>query len=197
MMETNEALLKPAEVANLLGVAPVTVRAWAAKGLFANRLTPGGHRRFARYEVERFARERGMLVATPSPSVAQRALLVDDNSLNWRLLADFLAQFGIEILSAVDGFSAGFQLATLRPDLVFLNDSMPGIDSLQVCRQIKADDTMGAVRVVMIGDAPGVTSRAALLAAGVENFFALPLDLASLATQLALVAVQCSLCDEH
>lgn len=189
MMETNEALLKPAEVANLLGVAPVTVRAWAAKGLFANRLTPGGHRRFARYEVERFARQRGMWMATASPSVAQRALLVDDNSLNCRLLADFLAQFGIEILSAVDGFSAGFQLATLRPDLVFLNDSMPGIDSLQVCRQIKADATMGAVRVVMVGDAPGATHRAALQAAGVDNFIALPLDLALLATQLALVEV--------
>lgn len=194
-METNEALLKPAEVANLLGVAPVTVRAWAAKGLFANRLTPGGHRRFARYEVERFAHQRGMLVAKSPPSVAQRALLVDDNSHNTRLLADFLAQFGIEIRSAVDGFSAGFLLATLRPDLVFLNDSMPGIDSLQVCRQIKACATMGAVRVVMIGDVPGATHRAALQAAGADNFIALPLDLTLLATQLTLVAVQSTLCD--
>ena len=197
MIEPNEAFLTPAEVANLLGVAPVTVRAWAAKGLVVNRLTPGGHRRFARYEVERFARQRGMLMATPALPAAQRALLVDDDPLSHRVLGDFLAQHGIETLSAEDGFTAGFQLATVRPDLVFLNGSMPGIDSLEICRRIKADAATCATRIVIADHALSASARAALQVAGVECFIALPLDPALLVTQLALVKRPVTRCDAY
>lgn len=196
MIDHNETLLTPAEVANLLGVAPVTVRAWAAKGLFAKRLTPGGHRRFVRFEVEHFARQRGMLTVTPSRPAARRALLVDDDPQSHRLLSDFLARYGIETLSALDGFTAGFQLATLRPALVFLNSAMPGIDCLALCSQIKADATTSATRIVIVSGMHSASHRAALEVAGAECFIETPADLALLAAQLALVEVQAAHCED-
>jgi excisionase family DNA binding protein len=197
MIDHNEALLTPAEVANLLGVAPVTIRAWAAKGLFAKRLTPGGHRRFIRYEVERFARQRGMLATVPAQPTPPRALLVDDGPQSHRLLGDFLARYGIETVTALDGFAAGFQLATLQPALVFLNGAMPGIDRLAVCRQIKAEATTSAIRIVILGGEPSDEHRAALKLAGAEYFIETPADLVQLATQLALVEVQGAHDDDH
>ena len=78
--QINEEFLTPAEVAHLLGVAPVTVRAWASKGLCADRITPGGHRRFARHEVERFARKRGIPFA-PGAEVAGVVRAVAEHSM--------------------------------------------------------------------------------------------------------------------
>jgi excisionase family DNA binding protein len=51
-------LLTPGEVAKLLRVDPKTVTRWARAGLIECIKTPGGHRRFPRVAVERFARPR-------------------------------------------------------------------------------------------------------------------------------------------
>jgi excisionase family DNA binding protein len=53
-IDSNKAYLTPNEVAELLMVAPVTVRSWAQKGLLVAKVTPGGHRRFLKSDVERY-----------------------------------------------------------------------------------------------------------------------------------------------
>ena len=60
MSETKEWLpLKQA--ANRLGVHPTTLRRWADGGDIPVMLTPGGHRRFAVVDIERFAEEHRRL----------------------------------------------------------------------------------------------------------------------------------------
>ncbi len=46
------------EAAKRLGVHPVTLRRWADEGEIAIMVTPGGHRRFAAAEIDRFSEER-------------------------------------------------------------------------------------------------------------------------------------------
>ena len=46
------------EAAKRLGVHPVTLRRWADDGQITIMLTPGGHRRFAVAEIERFSEDR-------------------------------------------------------------------------------------------------------------------------------------------
>ena len=47
--------LNLSETADILGVHSATVRAWADQGKLPVRRTPGGHRRFARSDVENYA----------------------------------------------------------------------------------------------------------------------------------------------
>ncbi len=194
MVDHNEELLTPAAVANLLGVAPVTVRAWASKGLCANRITPGGHRRFARYEVERFARERGMALASELSSVTPRTLVVDDDPNIQRLLCDFLAERGVATAIAGDGFEAGFQVASFHPNLVLLDLKMPGMDGLEVCRRIKADPATRATRVVFLSGYLTVERHQAMRSAGADLCIEKPLDMALLATQLELAEAPLQSC---
>lgn len=58
------------EAAERLGVHPTTLRQWADAGLIPAFRTPGGHRRFAREDVEAFLRERvqGYSGALPQPA---------------------------------------------------------------------------------------------------------------------------------
>jgi excisionase family DNA binding protein len=46
------------EAAKRLGIHPTTLRRWADTGEIAVMITPGGHRRFAVAEIERFTNER-------------------------------------------------------------------------------------------------------------------------------------------
>jgi excisionase family DNA binding protein len=48
-----EQYLRPAQAAAILHVSPQTVRRWATEGKLRCALTAGGHRRFARAEVQR------------------------------------------------------------------------------------------------------------------------------------------------
>lgn len=54
----NGKLLRPAEVADLFGVAPRTVTRWADEGKLTPLLTLGGHRRYRRSEVDDLLAER-------------------------------------------------------------------------------------------------------------------------------------------
>ena len=50
----DEALLTPAEVAQLFRVSPKTVTRWARAGKLSAHRTLGGHRRFKEAEVREF-----------------------------------------------------------------------------------------------------------------------------------------------
>ncbi len=52
-------LLAVSAAARMLGVSSSSLRAWAAAGRVPHVRTAGGHRRFARRELERWLRERG------------------------------------------------------------------------------------------------------------------------------------------
>ena len=57
----DDPLLTTAEVAALLGVTVTTVKRWSDQGLLRCAKTAGKHRRFSRFEVERFRRRTGGL----------------------------------------------------------------------------------------------------------------------------------------
>jgi excisionase family DNA binding protein len=52
-------LLRPSEVARLFGVRPTTIARWAREGKLRPLLTPGGHRRYLRSEMEALAGSAG------------------------------------------------------------------------------------------------------------------------------------------
>src|SRR3990172_2989793 len=55
------SLISLKQAAQHLGVHPTTLRRWADTGEIPVMLTPGGHRRFAVSDIERFTEERRRL----------------------------------------------------------------------------------------------------------------------------------------
>lgn len=62
-VDQSQQWLRPAEAAEMLGVAATTVSAWARKGTLPSFVTPGGQRRFRRGDVEQLLAE-GLAVDT-------------------------------------------------------------------------------------------------------------------------------------
>jgi DNA-binding NarL/FixJ family response regulator len=70
--------------------------------------------------------------------MAERILLVDDHPLTRSALAGLLAQHGFDVVGeASDGEEAVESAAALRPDLVLLDLSMPGMDGLTALPRLR------------------------------------------------------------
>ncbi len=62
------------QAAQLLGVHPATVRAWADRGDIPSRRTPGGHRRFRKADLVTYAESQGELQPVEVQIILQNAL---------------------------------------------------------------------------------------------------------------------------
>src|SRR5258707_13680884 len=68
-----------------------------------------------------------------------KILLADDNEEFRASLADYLnQQTGVAVVGQVgDGMGAIYSTHTLRPDLILMDITMPGMSGLEAARQIK------------------------------------------------------------
>ena len=93
---------------------------------------------------------RGDEVATdersedPRTLSGQRALVVDDNATNRRILRQQLLSWGVEAVEAADGFQALDLALTAAQDgrsfdLGVVDLNMPGMDGIELARTLKAD----------------------------------------------------------
>ena len=170
-------ILTPTEVAELLAVSPVTVRQWAQKGLIQARTTPGGHRRFTREVVIDFARRMAMTLPEGfAPPTGSRLLIIDDDrQLNGMLVALFKQKYpAVEVNVACDGFDAGRQVSRFKPTLVLLDIMMPGMDGVEVCRSLKADEASRLARVIAMTEHPTPELEQRIINAGAERLLTKP-----------------------
>jgi two-component system alkaline phosphatase synthesis response regulator PhoP len=69
--------------------------------------------------------------------MAQRILIVDDEPKIVQGLVGYFRKAGYDTLTAYDGRSAIEQARREHPDLIVLDLMLPGVDGLEVCRQVR------------------------------------------------------------
>ena len=148
-METKQSF-STSEVAKYCHVTADTIRKWAEAGRIHVFKTPGGHRRIRREDLIRFLRENSIPVHEDLDSSGVKILVVDDEKAVISVIRRFLerAQTSFQIEVAMDGYDAGHQVASFRPDVVFLDLRLPGIDGFEVCRRIKSDPKSARTSVI-------------------------------------------------
>lgn len=181
-------ILTPREVAERLGVSPITVRHWANQGWLPVLRTAGRHRRFRKADVDRFARERG-LAAPRDPAARLRLLVVEDDRQLAAYLAEVLIDFThrVDVRFAFDGFEAGRQVASWLPDIVLLDLMLPGVDGFEVCDRLRRSPETAATRVVAMTGFHTDDNVRRVLQAGAERCLAKPFRRAALLDALGLV----------
>ena len=85
--------------------------------------------------------------------VADRScvLVIDDDDTVREVLRRYLMRDGHDVLEAADG-NAGLELAQDRnPDLLVLDLMLPGMDGLEVCRQIRRTSSVPIIMLTALG----------------------------------------------
>ena len=98
-------------------------------------------------------------------------LVVDDEPRITRLVRDYLDRAGFRVLEAADGHAA---LATFHrhgPDLVVLDLGLPGVDGLDVIRELRATSD---VPIIILSARSDETDRVVGLELGADDFVVKP-----------------------
>lgn len=100
-----------------------------------------------------------------------RALVVDDEPALADVVADYLTRDGFEVERAGDGEEALRRARALDPDVVVLDLGLPGIDGLEVCRQLR---TFSDCYVVMLTARADEVDTLVGLSAGADDYVTKP-----------------------
>src|SRR5262249_20086508 len=79
-----------------------------------------------------------------------KILIVEDDSDIRELLQYSLAREGNDVAVAADGKAAMTTARRLVPDLVLLDLMLPGVDGLEVCRQLRSDRATAGSAIIMV-----------------------------------------------
>ncbi len=111
--------------------------------------------------------------------MSKKILIVDDE-LNMRmLLKESLEEFedkGVELLLAENGEDAIESIITEKPELVFLDLMMPGMDGFEVCNTIKNEFGMRDVYVLMLTADGQEFTKQKSIEVGADFFMTKPFD---------------------
>jgi two-component system cell cycle response regulator DivK len=75
-------------------------------------------------------------------------LIVDDNDDQRTAYALFLEAVGFRVVEASDGISAIGQARTMRPDVILMDLSMPGLNGWQACQWLKTSDETSRIPII-------------------------------------------------
>ncbi|HVN44180.1 MAG TPA: response regulator [Steroidobacteraceae bacterium] len=121
---------------------------------------------------------------------AKRALIVDDSKSARLFLARVLEKYDIDVDSAESAEAAIDYLSSNRPDVIFMDHLMPGMDGLQAVRAIKNDPRTATIPIMMYTSQEGevyLGQARALGALGVLPKQIKPTDVSKVLYQLHLV----------
>ena len=80
---------------------------------------------------------------------AKRALIVDDSKSARLFLARVLENYDIDVDSAESAEAAIDYLGSNRPDVIFMDHLMPGMDGLQAVQAIKNNPLTATIPIMM------------------------------------------------
>lgn len=82
--------------------------------------------------------------------IKSKVLIIEDDQALASVLQYSLKQAGYEVHWAGDGTEGYAQARRFLPDVVVLDLMIPGIDGMEVCRRMRADDETRQVPIIML-----------------------------------------------
>src|SRR5712691_11920023 len=107
-------------------------------------------------------------------------LVVDDVPDNVEILQLRLESQGYEVITAGNGEEALAMVRDKRPDLVLLDIQTPKLDGIETVKQLKADDSLPFIPVIMVTARADARDVVAGLEAGGDDYLTKPVEQAAL-----------------
>ena len=109
-----------------------------------------------------------------------RILVAEDDPVTRRILEATLSRLGWDVIPAPDGDAAWRILEKLEgknaPELAVLDWEMPGMDGIEICRQLRATPGFELMYIILLTSRGDKEDLAAGLAAGANDYITKPFD---------------------
>jgi chemosensory pili system protein ChpA (sensor histidine kinase/response regulator) len=101
-------------------------------------------------------------------------LLVDDKVDLRRNLAEALSFEGFDVLQASDGLEAMSILQSVKPSLIVTDVLMPILDGFDLIRNIRSDESLASVRILVFSAMPEEENRKKAFDLGANEYINKP-----------------------
>jgi len=139
--------------AKLLGLSVGTVQALVERGELEGWKTKGGHRRISMKAIRAYQEAHGLKpphISTQDPFV--RLLVVDDDQATREMMVAMIDKWKLAVDCTVmsSAMEALIDIHNLRPDVLFTDLNMPGVDGLALLRTLRANPAFDQMVMVAI-----------------------------------------------
>lgn len=109
-----------------------------------------------------------------------RILIVEDNEMNRDMLSRRLMRKGYDVVIAEDGEKGVAMAASVAPDLILMDMSLPVIDGWEATRQIKAAESTRDIPIIALTAHAMESDREQAISAGCDDYDTKPVELSRL-----------------
>ena len=113
-----------------------------------------------------------------------KILIVDDEPFNVDVLLQELEELEYELITASNGKEALDQIKSQQPDLILLDLMMPVLDGFAVLSEIKGDNDLRDIPVIIVSAASDSKSIVKGIKQGADDYITKPIDAESLKVKL-------------
>lgn len=165
------------EAASLCGLSPEVLLDQARSGILPAFQIPGGHLRVLVEDLQKFILETGKTSPLDgnAPKQPFRVLIVEDDPDLLEIFTELLHdEPEIEVRAENNGFTAGFQIAGWRPDLILLDFLMPRISGFEICGKLRAQPETQDIPVLALTALNSEEDKKAIFEAGASDYLGKP-----------------------
>lgn len=120
--------------------------------------------------------------------MTQHILIVDDDLEILNLLEQFLISYNFTVTKAEDGLDAlNLLKENLKPDLVILDVMMKGMDGISLCREIRLNESLKHLPIIMLTACGEDSDRILGLELGADDYMPKPFNLRELLARVRAV----------
>lgn len=118
-------------------------------------------------------------------SEPQLILTIDDEQAITEMIGMMLQGEGYRVIESNNVFDSMKVLAEEIPDVILLDLMMPGVDGMQFCRTLTANEATKSIPVIFVTALGGSADREAALAAGASGYLSKPFSVEQLLAEIA------------
>ena len=122
-------------------------------------------------------------------------LVIEDDRDTLDVLVETFQSAGYDVLEALNG-EQGLKIAESdRPDLIVLDLMLPGMDGVEVCRELTGRDITRGIPVIILTARSEMTSKLSSFMAGAKRFITKPFEVGKLLEEVERTFRQAHLSD--
>jgi DNA-binding response OmpR family regulator len=122
--------------------------------------------------------------------MARTVLVVDDDPVILRLLEVNFEMEGFAVIGAVDGITALELARSAQPDVIVSDVMMPRMTGLEMVSELRADDSICHIPVLLLSAKAQVGDVRAGLAAGADDYVTKPFEPLELVERVAQLLLE-------
>jgi putative two-component system response regulator len=111
-------------------------------------------------------------------------LIADDDSQARNILEQIMIGQGYEVIATADGHVAQDKIFEIKPDLIILDNYMPGLSGNEICREVKTNPETRLIPVILLTGFSETPEKIESIEAGADDFINKPFKSIELTTRI-------------